>query len=141
MKKGENKKQSKPQRNTWIDVVGFVLKGGALAGATAILVLVLCAAAISGGVMKERWMRGCVLTACMLGGLIGGRYTVVRSRGQSLLKGVSVGGILFLIQMTAGLLVYGRASLEQGAGLLLMGVLGGGLSALPGKGGGRKRKP
>ena len=85
-------------------------------------------------------MEGAVLACCVIGALIGGMYAAGRIGRRTLLVGLGVGGVLFLLLLTAGLLAYDTASVEQGGGGLLCGCLcGGGLAGLLG-GLGKKRR-
>ena len=61
------KKRGKRQEETggqWIGTMCEVLKGGAAAGVTAVLALLLCAFLISAGVLRERWAWGRYCSCC-----------------------------------------------------------------------------
>ena len=51
----------------WLNAMCDVLVGGALAGVTAVLALLLCAVLVSAGVMPVGAMYGAVLAVCILG--------------------------------------------------------------------------
>jgi len=124
---------------TWLNTMCDLLKGGVLAGVVAILALLLCAVLVSAGMIRERWMDGAVLAVCVLGALAGGLYAARAVGSRTLLIGLGVGGVLFLLLLTAGLLAYDNASLEQGGGGILASCLcGGGIAGL--LGGGQKKK-
>ena len=124
---------------TWLNTMCDLLKGGVLAGVVAILALLLCAVLVSAGMIRERWMDGAVLAVCVLGALAGGLYATRAVGSRTLLIGLGVGGVLFLLLLTAGLLAYDTASLEQGGGGILTSCLcGGGIAGL--LGGGQKKK-
>ena len=68
---------------------------------------------------------------CVLGALAGGVYAGRKLGVRSLLSGVGVGAVLFLLLMTAGLLAYEDASLERGGiGILCACLCGGALAGL-----------
>ena len=73
---------------------------------------------------------GAVLAVCVLGALVGGTYAVRRVGGRSLLTGLGVGAVLFLLLMTAGLIAYVGASIAIGGAGILCACLCGG--AIPG---------
>ncbi len=129
MKKQERRREelSAP----WMNVACELLKGGGLAGIVVILSLLLCAVLISSGTLSERWMDGAVLAVCVAGAFAGGMYTVRRLRTRTLLLGLGVGAVLFLLLLTAGLLAYDSASLENGGiGVLCACLCGGGISGV-----------
>ncbi|MCI9155524.1 MAG: TIGR04086 family membrane protein [Lawsonibacter sp.] len=107
-----------------------VLKGGVLAGVAAILALLICAVLVSVGALPMSGMYGSVLAACVLGALVGGIYAVRRVGGHSLPVGLGVGTVLFLLLLTAGLIVYRGTSVANGGAGILCACLCGG--AIPG---------
>ena len=128
--KRREKRQEEPGKE-WVSAMCVVLQGGTLAGVTAILALLLCAVLVSAGIAAERWMQGMVLAVCVLGALAGGVYAGRKLGVRSLLSGVGVGAVLFLLLMTAGLLAYEDASLERGGiGILCACLCGGALAGL-----------
>lgn len=128
--KKRDRHQEDPGRQ-WINTMCDLIKGGVLAGVIAIFALLLCAVFVSAGMMRERWMEGAVLAACVLGSLAGGLYAARKIGRRTLLVGLGVGAVLFLLLLTAGLLAYDNASLEQGgAGILCACLCGGGLSGI-----------
>ena len=130
MKRRESGRRTEPGGD-WVGAMCALLRGGALAGAACILTLLLGAVLISAGLARESWMPGMVLAACVLGALVGGLTTGCRLGGSGLLSGLGVGTVLFLLLLTAGLLVYEDASLERGGAALLCACLcGGGLAGL-----------
>ena len=118
-----------------------LMRGGVLAGVVAVGALFLCAWLVSVGVLRERWMTGAVLAVCLLGALAGGRYAVKQIRSRTLLVGLGVGAMLFLMLLLAGALAYGVVPLAPGAVWSLAACLiGGGLSGLFGVGTQKKRR-
>ena len=107
MRKRESGRRAEPGGD-WVGGMCALLRGGALAGAACILALLLGAALISAGLVRERWMPGMVLASCVLGALVGGLSAGRRLGNSGLLSGLGVGGVLFLLLLTAGLLAYVR---------------------------------
>ena len=94
------KKRDKRQEeggSAWLNATCEILKGGVLAGIVTIVSLLVCAILVSMGVLPVSAMEGAVLAVCVLGTLIGGVYAVGRSGGRSLLAGLGVGAVLFLL--------------------------------------------
>ena len=118
----------------WLNAMCEVLKGGVLAGVTAILSLLACAVLVSLGVLPVGGMKGAVLAVCVLGSLVGGAYGAKKVGTLPLPVGPGVGLVLVLLLLTAGLLVYDGASVEQGgAGILLVCLCGGAIPGLLGR--------
>ena len=126
------KKERRPEElgSQWLNAMCEVLKGGVLAGVTAILALLLCSVLVSVGVLPVGAMYGAVLAVCVLGALTGGIYAVHRAGGRSLLVGLGVGAVLFLLLLTAGLIIYDGSSVANGGAGILCACLCGG--AIPG---------
>ena len=140
MRKRESGRRAEPGGD-WVGGMCALLRGGALAGAACILALLLGAALISAGLVRERWMPGMVLASCVLGALVGGLSAGRRLGNSGLLSGLGVGGVLFLLLLTAGLLAYEDASLERGGAAVLCACLcGGALAGLLSRRPGKKRK-
>lgn len=114
----------------WLNAMCEVLIGGALAGVTAVLTLLVCAVLTSVGVMPVGAMYGAVLAVCVLGALVGGTFAVRRVGRRSLLVGLGVGSVLFLLLLTAGLIAYDEVSIANGGAGILCACLCGG--AIPG---------
>ena len=127
------KKRDKRQEeggSVWLNAMCEILKGGVLAGIVTIVSLLVCSVLVSMGVIPVSAMEGTVLAVCVLGTLVGGIYAVGRSGGRSLLAGLGVGAVLFLLLLTAGLLAYEGASVANGGVSILCACLCGG--AIPG---------
>ena len=124
MKKKE--RRSEETGSQWLNMMCEVLKGGVAAGVVTILALLLCAVLVSVGVVPVNAMYGCVL-----GTLAGGTYAVQRIGNRSLLVGLSVGTVLFLLLLTAGLIAYEGATVaNRGVGILCACLCGGAISGL-----------
>ena len=86
-------------------------------------------------------MEGAVLAVCVLGAMTGGLYAARRIGRRTLLVGLGVGGVLFLLLLTAGLLAYDTASVDQGGvGLLSACLCGGGIAGVLGGASKKKRR-
>ena len=138
------KKRDKRQEeggSAWLNATCEILKGGVLAGIVTIVSLLVCAILVSMGVLPVSAMEGAVLAVCVLGTLIGGVYAVGRSGGRSLLAGLGVGAVLFLLLLAAGLLVYEGASIANGgAGILCACLCGGAIPGILGRKPKKKRR-
>lgn len=138
------KKRERRQEETgsqWINAMCELLKGGVLAGVVTIAALLLCAVLVSVGAVREQWLEGAVLACCVVGAMAGGLYAVRRLYGRTLLTGAGVGMILFLLLLTAGLLAYDTASVEQGGAEILCACLcGGTISGIFGRRPKKKRR-
>ncbi len=139
MKKKERKQEE--TGSPWLNVMIELLKGGVLAGVVSLAALLLCAALVSAGMLRERWMAGAVLAVCVAGAAVGGLYAVFRIGERSLLVGPGVGAVLFLLLLTAGMLAYDSASLENGGvGILCACLCGGAIAGILGRKPKKKRR-
>ena len=138
--KRRDRRQEDPG-SQWINAMCELMKGGAMAGVVTILTLLLCAVLVSSGMLRERWMEGAVLACCVAGSLAGGLYTVGRIGRRTLFAGLGVGGVLFLLLLTAGLLAYDTASVVHGGvGVVCACLCGGGLAGILGALGKKRRR-
>ena len=137
------KRERRPEETggEWINAMCDVLIGGVMAGVTTILVLLICAVLVSMGVVPVGAMYGAALAACVVGALVGGSYAVRKVGRRSLLVGLGVGAVLFLLLLTAGLIVYQGASIANGgAGILCACLCGGAIPGLLGRKPKKKRR-
>lgn len=142
MKKREKREKRQEEAGSqWIETMCELLKGGVLAGVVTILALLACAVLVSSGLLRERWMAGAVLAVCVIGAFAGGTYAVRAIGGRALFVGLGVGLVLFLLLLTAGLLAFETASLEQGGvGICCACLCGGAISGMLGRKPKKKRK-
>ena len=100
----------------WLTAMCELLKGGLAAALAALVALAACALLVSWGVTPERTMDRAALAAGVLGGLTGGLLAVRRIGRSTLLVGAGVGAILFLVLLSAGLLLFadGLGKIPQG---------------------------
>lgn len=115
-----------------------ILLGGALAFLTCLLFLLLASFGVSRGLIGAELRYQLTVVGCVLGGFVGGVFAVRRCSARGLFVGLAVGAVLFLLQLTLGLLIYKNISLEDGGIGLLCGALCGGGAAGILSGGGRK---
>lgn len=127
MKKQEKRRED--ASTVWLNTMGELLKGGALAGAVTLGAALLCAVLISMGVLEEKWMEGAAMACCVLGAAVGGIVTVLRIRKRPVPVGLGVGAILFLILLTAGGLTAETVAVEQKGLPILSACLCGGAAA------------
>lgn len=117
-----------------------VLLGGLFAFAVGTAFLLLAALGVSKGLLDGGLRYQLTVASCVLGGFAGGVFAVRRCPARGLLTGLAVGGVLFLIQLTLGLMLYESFSLEgEGIGLLFGALCGGAAAGILG-GGGKKRR-
>ncbi|MEY8317839.1 TIGR04086 family membrane protein [Oscillospiraceae bacterium 50-58] len=141
MKRKERRTEELGSGSEWLNVMCDVLIGGVLAGVTTILVLLVCAVLISMGVVPVGAMYGTALAACVVGALVGSIYAVRKIGRRSLLVGLGVGAVLFLLLLTAGFIVYQGASVANGgAGILCACLCGGAIPGLLGRKHKKKRR-
>jgi len=139
VKKKERKQEE--AGSPWLNVMCELLKGGVFAGVVSMAALLLCAALVSAGLLRERWMDGAVLAVCVAGAAVGGMYAVLKIGERALLVGPGVGAVLFLLLLTAGMLAYDSASLEHGGvGILCACLCGGAIAGILGRKPKKKRR-
>ena len=113
-----------------------VLVGGAVAFAVCLLCLLLASVGISQGLLKADLRTQLVVIACVIGGFCGGLFAVRQCPARGLIVGLAVGAVMFLLQLTLGLLLYDTISPERGGlGLLCGALCGGAASGILGGGG------
>lgn len=136
--KQKGKRQAESPANGWLNAMCELLKGGIVALAVTLLILLAGACLISAGVLSESAMGPLVTAACVLGALAGGLLAVRWVGSRPLPVGLGTGLILFLLLLSLGLLLYDSASLAQGGVRLALACACGG--ALAGVLGSRKKK-
>lgn len=113
--------------------LGNILLGGVLALLVCLAVLLLCAVGISSGWLNDRHMVQYTIAGCVIGCAVGGLFAVLRCQARTLLVGLAVGGVFFLLLLTVGLLFYPDMSMgERGVGLLCGALFGGALAGFLG---------
>lgn len=115
------------------------LLGGIIAFAVSLACLLLASVGISQGFLSADLRVQIVVIACVIGGFCGGLFAVRQCKARGLIVGLAVGAVLFLLQLTLGLLMYDAISPENGGLGLLCGSLCGGAAAGILGGGGRRQ--
>lgn len=117
----------------------LILLGGLTAFLMCTAFLFLVSVGISEGLIGMNLQYRLTVVICVLSSFLGGIMAVRQCPGRGLLVGVAVGGVLFLLQLSMGLILYDTFSLENGGiGLLCGGLCGGAASGIL-SGGGRGR--
>ena len=137
--KQKGKRQTENPAMGWLNAMCEILKGGIVALAVTLLILMAGACLISAGVLSDSAMSGLVTASCVIGALLGGLLAVRWVGSKPLPVGLGTGLILFLLLLSIGLLLYDSASLAQGGVRLALACACGG--ALAGVLGGRRKKP
>ena len=113
-----------------VQTVTAVMLGGLLALGVELTVLLLGAAAVSGGILKEDAAAQVTAAACVVGCLAGGLLACCRCASKRLLAGLAVGAVCCLLILAVGLLMgdglrLGAQALIELAGCLCGGALAG----------------
>ncbi len=117
-----------------------VLLGGAAAFALGLLLLLVAAMGVSKGLLDVGLRYQLTVVSCVLGSFIGGVFAVRSMPARGLFVGLAVGVVLFLLQLSLGLLLFEGFTLEGGGVGLLFGDLCGGAAAGILSGGGKRKK-
>lgn len=115
-----------------------VLFGVLCAFLTGLLFLILAALGVSAGLVAPGLRYQLTVVACVLGAFIGGALTVGQCGCRGLFVGLAVGGGLFLLLLTIGVIFFDGVSFENGGLGLLCGALCGGAASGILSGGGRR---
>lgn len=117
-----------------------ILIGGVAALVICLGFLLIAAFGISMGFLEGELRYQLAVVACVLGGFFGGALAVRNSGEHSLLAGILTGAVLFLLQLTIGVLTYDTFQLDGSAlGLLFGGLCGGAAAGILTRKGTRKR--
>lgn len=109
-----------------IRLLGTILLGGVIALAVCCVFLFAASAAISVGWLREEASLQIIVAGCALGTACGVIFAILQHRRRTLLIGLSVAGVFFLLLLSIGMLIYDTMSLEQGGPAILCGSLCGG---------------
>ena len=141
MSKTREKKKDDGAAGGWLGRMLDVLRGGGIGLLTALAVLGIASVLISTGVLSDTAAGSVVIAACLAGALIGGLVAVRRAGSGVLPTGLGVGLALFLLLLSAGLLLYGAApEAFSGGGNLCACLCGGGLAGILGRRPKKKRR-
>lgn len=137
----ERKREQMGQGSAW-SVMLDLLRGGAVGFAASCAILVIAAFLIYSGVLGNEKTDSAVVAACLAGGFAGGAFVVRGGKKAPLPLGLGAGGVLYLVLLAAGGLLYKIAPQISSAGVTACACLcGGGLSGFTGRTGkGRRRK-
>lgn len=130
----KEKKGKREKANTMQMLAAAILTGAALSAGISIVLIFLCAVAISAGVLGMERSGQLTIAVCAIGGIIGGLVAVRRAGCRALPVGLGSGIAFFFILMVVGLLVLenaapGTAQLP----LFFVCLCSGGLAGLTGK--------
>ena len=129
------------QGSTWLTLMLDLLRGGALGFVISCGVLGIAAFLIYSGVMGYGKADSAAVAACLLGGFVGGAFVVRRAKRAPLPFGLGAGGVLYLILLAVGALLYDVIPELSSAGVTACACLcGGGLSGFTGRAGKKRRK-
>ena len=106
-----------------------ILLGGGTAFLICLAFLFLAAVGVSQGILDPGLQERLTVVGCVLGSFTGGLLAVRSCKGRGLFVGLAVGAVLFLLQLTLGLLLYDTMTPENGGLGLLCGALCGGAAA------------
>ena len=129
--------RSETQGSNVIKTTTALLLGGLLALGIALLLLLLGAAAVSKGVLGQDISSRITVIACVIGCLVGGRFSCSFSRTKRLFIGLATGAVCFLLILAIGLLGGNTEPGTQWFVEMAACLCGGGLSGVFGT---RKKK-
>jgi putative membrane protein (TIGR04086 family) len=135
------KAETQAQGSGAVQMVTAVMLGGLLALGVELTVLLLGAAAVSNGILKEDSAAQVTAAACVVGGLAGGLLACSRWSSRRLIAGLAVGIVCCLLILAVGLLMGDGFQPGPQALIELAGCLCGGAAAglLSGRKTGKKR--
>ncbi len=139
MKKGGKRLEEKGSGLT--AVAGSLAKGATVALGAALLLLMGCAAAVSAQWLGQQTMEGCMVMACILGALAGGFVAMSGHREWAMALGPGTGGMLFLMLLALGMLLYENAPiLERVPSICSACLCGGTMAGILGRKSKKKRR-
>ena len=106
-----------------------ILIGGVVAFMVSLVCLLFASVGISQGILSADLKAQLTVVAGVIGSFCGGLFAVRQCPARGLFVGLAVGVVLFLLQLTLGLLLYDAISPENGGLGLLCGALCGGAAA------------
>ncbi|MEG1747717.1 MAG: TIGR04086 family membrane protein [Oscillospiraceae bacterium] len=108
-----------------------VLIGSIVALGCCLIFLLFCALMMAQGWLPSNILQQLVVAGCIAGTFAGGLFAARRYRGKTLLVGLGVGAVFFLILLTVGILVLKDFSAEtKGLPILCGSLCGGALAGL-----------
>ena len=103
-----------------------------------VILILLGSLCVTQGLISEQHIMKYILFTCFLGCFIGGTMGASKAKSKTLVIGICVAIVVFLIQMFIGHISYTEASVEEKGIPLLLADLAGGI--LAGFIGGRRKK-
>lgn len=135
------RKREQSQGTAWLNGMLEMLKGGVWGVGISLLVLGAAACLVWLGLLSNGAAGRAVVAACLAGGFVGGLIAVRKGKLAPLPEGLGTGVVLFLLLLTAGVVIYGALPGLQTGGVVAGACLcGGGLAGVLGRGGGKKRR-
>ena len=139
MKKGGKRQEEKG--SAWVNVSGALAKGSAVALGLVLLILMGCAAAVSFRWIGQQGMERCAVLACVVGSLAGASVSMRHNREWAMALGIGTGGILFLLLLALGVLLYENAPVTSGIpGIFCACLCGGAMAGILGRKAKKKRR-
>ena len=134
MQKKEDERGSQVMR-----FASCMLVGGIIGVIACVVILFLCSIGISYGWIGDEYMTQYTVIACLASAFLGGMYSVSRLKKKTLIVGIGVGIVQFLILLVVGVMIFPSVTIDSTGGILLcMSLLGGMFAGL--LGGKRKKK-
>ena len=135
-------RKAEAQGGVGAQAVTAVMLGGLLALGVELMILLLGAIAVSGGILKEDATVQVTAAACVAGCFVGGLLACTRCGSKRLPAGLAVGGVCCLLIAAVGLLMGDGLQLGAQALIELAGCLcGGALAGLLCAGRTKKKRP
>ena len=126
-----------PQEEIFISL----LKGGGVSSLVLLGLMMAGAWAVALGSMSQEMMRQWGMLSCVVAGLAGGMAAVWKKRSWTVVLGLETGGILFLLLLLFGIMLYGQPpTVKELISVLLCCLCGGGMAGMFGRTGKKKRK-
>ena len=103
-----------------------VFLGGVIGLVACVLLLFVCSIGISNGWIGDEYMTQYTVAACLAAAFLGGIYSVSRLKKKTLIVGIGVGIVQFLILLVVGVMIFPSVTIDSTGGILLcMSLLGG----------------
>lgn len=133
-------RKAEAQGASAVQMTAAMMLGGLLALGVELMILLLGAAAVSRGILRDDAAPQLTAAACVAGCFAGGLLTCTRWQSRRLLAGLATGGVCYLLLLAVGLLMSGGFELCSQALIELAGCLCGGAIAGMFSGRGKRKK-